>query len=112
MCFHQSMTSTEQTPVPILLGVILSLQAELQAQRVEATRVREESRREIARLVAMVEGLTKQLDQLLCAPPRYLMSTEARNSRVADVPDRLSGRERPATSLDPCGIPVQRIAMR
>ena len=59
------MSPTEQTPATVLLEVIRTLQAELQAQREEAARAREESKREVARLVAMVEGLTGQLDQLL-----------------------------------------------
>ena len=62
-----------------LIGVITTLQAELSTQRDERelerlerarererhAREREGSRREIARLVAMVEGLTQQLDELL-----------------------------------------------
>ena len=65
VCFHPSMSPTEPTPATVLLEVIRTLQAELQVQRQESARAREESQREIARLVAMVEGLTGQLDRLL-----------------------------------------------
>ena len=66
------MTPAEQPPAAVLLGVIQTLQAELQVQREEVARARQEaakdraeSQREIGRLVVMVEGLTKQLDLLL-----------------------------------------------
>jgi len=62
------MPPSEQTPATVLLDVIRTLQAELQAQRDEAARARgevSEARCEIGRLVVMVEGLTKQLDLLL-----------------------------------------------
>ena len=66
------MTPSELTPATVLLGVIQTLQAELQAQREEVARARQEaakdraeSQREIGRLVVMVEGLTRQLDLLL-----------------------------------------------
>ena len=66
------MTPSEQAPATVLLDVIRTLQAELQTQRDEVARGRQEAakdraefQREIARLVTMVEGLTKQLDLLL-----------------------------------------------
>ena len=66
------MAPSEQTPATALLGVIHTLQTELQAQRDEVARARQEAaedrakaQRENARLVTMVEGLTKQLDLLL-----------------------------------------------
>ena len=62
------MDPTGQPMVDTLLGVVATLQAELEAQREQAAESRREaaeSRREIARLVAMVEGLTAQLDVLL-----------------------------------------------
>ncbi len=66
------MALSEQPPAAVLLGVIQTLQAELQVQREEVARARQEaakdraeSQREIGRLVVMVEGLTKQLDLLL-----------------------------------------------
>ena len=54
-----------QSQMVALLQVIETQQAELAAQREQATRDREEARREIVRLVRMVEKLTKQLDALL-----------------------------------------------
>lgn len=59
------MTPTDQATTDALLDVIRTLNAALQVEREEAAKQREEARREIARLVAMVEGLTQQLDQLL-----------------------------------------------
>jgi transposase len=55
------MDPTGQPMVDTLLSVVATLQSELAAQREQAA----DSRREIARLVAMVEGLTAQLDVLL-----------------------------------------------
>ena len=55
------MPSASSPTIDALLEVIATLRAELVAQRAHA----EESRREIARLVTMVEGLTGQLDVLL-----------------------------------------------
>jgi hypothetical protein len=50
------MAETEQLTVEALVGVITTLQVQLEAQRAEAARERVEARLEIARLVAMVEG--------------------------------------------------------
>ena len=55
------MPASDPPTTGALLGVSSTLQAELVAQREQAA----EGRREIARLVAMVEGLTAQLDVLL-----------------------------------------------
>jgi transposase len=55
------MTVLADATTETLLSVIRTLNAALQAEQKAAA----ESRREIARLVAMVEGLTKQLDLLL-----------------------------------------------
>lgn len=48
-----------------LLAVIQSLTATVEEQRAEAAKARDEFRRELARLMAMLEGLTRQLDALL-----------------------------------------------
>ncbi len=61
------MSPTEQTPATVLLEVIRTLQAELQAQREEAARAREESKREVARVGALVGGLPGLLHPLLRA---------------------------------------------
>jgi len=55
------MAAPDETSLAALLCVIETLQAELVARRAETA----EAHREIKRLVAMVEGLTKQLDMLL-----------------------------------------------
>ena len=55
------MAEPDQPPVAVLLSVIQTLQQELETRRREA----DEARLEIKRLVAMVEGLTRQLDLLL-----------------------------------------------
>ncbi len=55
------MTAPDQATTDTLLGVIRTLDMALKAEREAAA----EARREIARLVTMVEGLTRQLDQLL-----------------------------------------------
>jgi len=60
-CSDSTMDPTGQPNVDALLSVISTLQVELAAQREQAS----EARREIARLVKMVEGLTAQLDILL-----------------------------------------------
>lgn len=52
-----------RSPDPLL--VILSLHEQLVAQQAQHEREREADRRQIARLVSMVEGLTRQLDELL-----------------------------------------------
>lgn len=59
------MSPTDPPTADALVAVIITLQAELETQRLEAAKAREEARREIRRLVTMVEGLTKQLDALL-----------------------------------------------
>ena len=85
-----------------LVGVITTLQAELSTQREERAREREsharereEARREIARLVAMVEGLTQQLDELLRernAERRAELARLREEARVAlDDPGTVSG---------------------
>ena len=62
------MPASEPPTTEVFLSVIATLQAELTAQREQAARQSkqaDEARREIARLVKMVEGLTGQLDLLL-----------------------------------------------
>ena len=66
------MTAPDEATTDALLSVIRTLDAALNAERETAAKEREAaakerkvSRREIARLVTMVEGLTQQLDQLL-----------------------------------------------
>ena len=59
------MAGSDQLTVEALIGVIGTLQAQLETQRLDAVRERTEARLEISRLVAMVEGLTRQLDALL-----------------------------------------------
>ena len=59
------MAGSDQLTVEALIGVIGTLQAQLETQRLDAVRERTEARLEISRLVAMVEGLTRQLDTLL-----------------------------------------------
>lgn len=59
------MSGGDQLAVEALVGVIGTLQAQLERQQVDAARAREADRKEISRLVAMVEGLTQQLDRLL-----------------------------------------------
>ena len=62
------MAPPDPTTDATLLAVISTLRAELDAQREERARTSEDlalARREISRLVAMVEGLTRQLDTLL-----------------------------------------------
>jgi transposase len=60
--------ASEPPTTEVFLSVIATLQAELTAQREQAAKQAEqvdEARREIGRLVKMVEGLTGQLDVLL-----------------------------------------------
>ena len=57
------MSGGDQIAVEALVGVIGTLQTQLD----QAARDRATDRREISRLVAMVEGLTQQLDTLIAA---------------------------------------------
>jgi len=65
------MAGSDQLTVEALVGVITTLQVQLEAQRAEAARERAEAARErvearleIGRLVAMVEGLTAPISHL------------------------------------------------
>jgi transposase len=57
--------STDIDDRTVLLSVIQTLQKQLELQQVQAERDRQEARHEIARLMKMLEGLTRQLDELL-----------------------------------------------
>ncbi len=73
------MGSADDTSIAALVQVITGLRTELSAvredaarqredavrQREDAARQREEDRKEMARLVKMIEGLTRQLDAML-----------------------------------------------
>ncbi len=53
------MSGEEQLAFEALVGVIGTLQAQLERQQLDAARAREADRKEISRLVSMVEGLTR-----------------------------------------------------
>jgi transposase len=57
--------STDIDDRTVLLSVIQTLQKQLELQQIQADRDRTEARHEIERLVKMLEGLTRQLDELL-----------------------------------------------
>ena len=59
------MVSTDIEDRAVLLSVIQTLQQQLEQQQVQAECDRKEARREIERLMKMLEGLTRQLDELL-----------------------------------------------
>ena len=66
LCSDVAMSPPTDDPThAALLDIIRSLTATVEEQRAEASRARAESRRELARLMTMLEGLTQQLDALL-----------------------------------------------